>query len=63
VEEVLSGVAGLPGPPLRHFQLEYLRPAAPRECLVAVAWPDDGGWAVSISGEASDPVLRARARA
>ena len=63
VEEVLSGVAGLPGPPLRHFQLEYLRPAAPGECLVAVAWPDGGGWAVSISGEASDPVLRARARA
>lgn len=62
LEEVLSGVAGLPGPPLRHFQLEYLRPAAPGECLVAVAWPDGGGWAVAISGEASDPVLRARAR-
>lgn len=61
LEEVLASVGRAPRGDRQQFQLEYLRPAAPAERLVATAWPDEGGWAVSIAGEPGDAVFRARA--
>lgn len=61
VEEVLAAGAQVePGRPAR-FRLEYLRPAGPGEQLSATAWAEDSGWAVSMTGEPGDAVLRARA--
>jgi acyl-CoA thioesterase FadM len=56
VDEVLGDVAVS----ARRYTLEFLRPAVPDERLAAVAWAAEDGWAVTLSGEPGDVVLRAR---
>src|SRR5207344_2412207 len=55
VDEVLGSEAER----AQRYTLEFLRPAAPDERLAAAAWPKDGGWAISLTGEPGDAVLRA----
>jgi acyl-CoA thioesterase FadM len=55
VDEVLGG----PNPRAKRYTLEFLRPAAPDEILSATAWRVDRSWAISLSGERGDAVMRA----
>ena len=56
VDEVLGG----PRSGAKRYTLEFLRPAAPDERLIATSWPTDTGSAIGLSGEPGDAVLRAK---
>ena len=49
-----------PNPRARRYTVEFLRPAAPDETVArATAWRVDRSWAISLSGEPGDAVMRA----